>query len=77
MPQRLRDLIKQLKRFGVDYEKGHGKHPHRFRKPGYRVYPVVAHNGLKTEIPDIYIDQLCKQFDLDPNDLLRRKRKKK
>ena len=28
-------------------------------------YPITAHNGLKTPIPDRYIVGLCRCFDLD------------
>ena len=76
MPIRLAELIKRAKNLGLEYEDGGTRHPHRFRKPGARPYTVPAHNGIKTEISDEYVDGLCKCFDIDPEDIRDRKRNK-
>ena len=43
---------------------GGGRHNWRFVKAGYRSYPVGAHNGLRTEIPWVYIRGLCRAHEI-------------
>lgn len=38
------------------------------KKPGYRTYPIPAHNGKKTEISDRYIEGFCRNFEIDLED---------
>jgi hypothetical protein len=35
------------------------------KKAGFRTYPIPAHNGEKTEIPDVYIRGFCRNFGID------------
>lgn len=65
MPARLRTIRKAAESFGVEIsEPGRGSH-WQCRKQGFRMYPIPAHNGLKTEISDRYIAGLCKHFGID------------
>jgi hypothetical protein len=49
----------------VVLEKCKGKrHPFRFVRDGV-VYPVKAHNGLKSVMGNAYIRGLCNTFDID------------
>lgn len=56
-PKRLSDVAAIASGYGCMLETG-GKH-WKFVKPGCRTYPVVAHNGMRTEIPFKYIVGLC------------------
>ena len=50
---------------GVTFEGTGGKHPYRLRKAGARLYTIPAHRGLQTEINDIYIRAMCRNFGID------------
>jgi hypothetical protein len=66
VPARLRDIERAAKLFGLEVLPPSGGHPWKARRPSDgKTYPVPAHNGLKTEIPNVYIRGLCKAFDLD------------
>lgn len=67
MPMRLRDLEHWLKQHEITVTPG-GKHFHA-RKEGFGMYPIPAHNGAKTEIPNKYLKGLCKHFGIDPKTL--------
>jgi len=64
MPMRLSKLEQWLKQHGITVATG-SKH-FQARKDGFSMYPIPAHNGLKTEIPDKYLKGLCKHFKIDP-----------
>lgn len=68
MPERLGKLAKKVRPYGVLLEKPKSGSHYKFVRDGVR-YPISAHNGLKTEIPDLYIRGLCRTFDIDPADL--------
>lgn len=65
MPARLSDIKRALLRFDVELVDGSGKHPFKAVYPGVRAYPIPAHNGLRTEITDLYIRGLCRNFGID------------
>lgn len=67
MPMRLRELGQWLKQHGIVITTG-GRHFHA-RKDGFAMYPIPAHNGEKTEIPNKYLKHLCKHFGIDPKTL--------
>jgi hypothetical protein len=70
MPPRLKDIKRALRTFGVETSKpGTGSHWH-LTKPGFTLFTVPAHNGLKSEITDKYIGLLCAHFRIDRNALL-------
>jgi hypothetical protein len=50
---------------GLDFSEAGGKHPYRFTREGCRPFPVPAHNGLKSEVTDVYLRSLCRNFGLD------------
>ncbi len=62
MPLRLSELRKRFGKFGVEFADDGTKHPYRFTRDGYSVFPLKAHNGLKSQISDLYIDRLCRHF---------------
>lgn len=64
---RLMKLEQLLKPYDIRIEPG-GKHFHA-RKDGFGVYPIPAHNGMKSEVGDKYLRALCRHFNLDPKKL--------
>ena len=76
MPARLRALCEVLRDFGVQgVSRTKGSHCIFHRPSGKgRPYPVPAHNGMKTEIPDVYIRGICRAFGLDYEGVKRRLR---
>jgi predicted RNA binding protein YcfA (HicA-like mRNA interferase family) len=74
MPARLRALCEALKHYGIQgVTRTKGSH-HIFHNPSGkgRPYPIPAHNGLRTEIPDEYIRGLCRAFGIDYEELRKR-----
>lgn len=66
MPARLRAIKKAIESmvgYSVD-EPSKGSH-WKIIAPSGKTYPVPAYNGLKTEIPDVYIRGLCRAFGLN------------
>lgn len=73
MAPRLRRVKAVAEGFGIEVSKPQGGGSHwKAKKPGFRTYPVPAHNGEKTEIGDQYIRGLCRNFDLDPDEFKKR-----
>lgn len=64
MPARLRDLVRALAEHGIDVQKPKKGSHWRAVRDG-RTYPIPAHNGEKTEIPDTYVNGVCRAFELD------------
>jgi len=50
---------------GLEVEEGKGTSHWKFKCDGRRTYPIPASNSEKTEIDDIYIKGLCRNFGLD------------
>jgi hypothetical protein len=46
-----------------------GKHWKFLTADGSKCYPVKAHNGERSEISDIYIKGLCREFGVDESEL--------
>jgi hypothetical protein len=65
VPASLRALKRAVETLGgtVDEPKS-GSH-WKARRAGI-CYPIPAHNGLKTEISDRYINGLCRALGIDP-----------
>ena len=72
MPARLRDIDRVLHSFGGHVEESGGKHNYKARMPGKRVYPIPSHRGWHTDVPDKYVDGLCRTFEIDKSDFWRR-----
>ena len=72
MPVRFRDLKRALRTFGVEVKDppGGGSHYHAV-KDG-RTYPLTAHNGLKSELSDVYVRGMCRALGIDEKELRRR-----
>lgn len=65
MPCRLRDLRKAAREYGLECEEPSSGSHWKFRNAAGEAYTVPAHNGLKTEIGDEYINGLCRTFVID------------
>lgn len=63
VPARLRDLARALEAYGVKLEELHGKHNWRF------VRGLPAHNGLKSEISDVYVNGAARAFSIEKHEL--------
>jgi hypothetical protein len=73
MPARLSEIgaaLRQLE-IGAKLRDGGGKHNWFVDSPGRRPYTIPAHNGLKTEIEDKYINALCRHLGVDRGDFWR------
>jgi len=71
MPVRFRDLKRALEALGCEVvEPASGSH-WQVRREG-RVFPIAAHNGLKSEIPDVYVRGACRLFAIDEASLRRK-----
>ena len=65
MPLRLNKLAKALRRSGVSVEKPKGGSHWKAKRDDVGTYSIPAHNGMKTEIPDVYVKKCCVFFGLD------------
>ncbi len=65
MPARLREVAAILRTFGVDVCDTGGRHNYKATKPGFRAYPIPAHRGWHSEIPDVYIRGACRHLGID------------
>jgi len=65
MPAKLRDIVRALEAMGGTVEPSKGGSSHWKATRNGTVYPLAAHNGLKSEISDLYIKGLCRCFGLD------------
>lgn len=64
MPARLRDIIAHVARFEVEVEKPSSGSHYKFKKAGFRTYPIASHNGERGEIDDVYVRKICKHFGI-------------
>lgn len=68
MPMRLSKLAKLLAPHGVTLETG-SRH-FKLRRPDGRCYPIAAHNGERSEVPDVYVKGACRFCGVDPGEIL-------
>ena len=68
MPARLSDIKRAVERLGCEVLRPSSGSHWRIRRGG-TTYPIPAHRGLHTEIPDIYIRKLCAALQLDEDAL--------
>ena len=66
-PLELRKVIHLLRKYGIVYVSGKGRHPKFFNPETCKSYPVKAH-GLKTLILPYALNDLIDKFDL-PGDV--------
>lgn len=66
----LRKVIKILKRYGIVYMAGRGRHPKFYDPETRKSYPIKSH-GKKTLILAYALEDLIKKFDL-PGDIFDR-----
>lgn len=69
MPARFRDLQRALEALGLVVTVADGTSHWKVVGPNGKTYPIPAHNGLKTEIADVYIRGVCRCFGIDPKEL--------
>lgn len=62
-PLELRKVIKALKRYGIIYVTGKGRHPKFYDPETSRSYPIKSH-GRKTLILPYALEDLIKKYDL-------------
>lgn len=65
---RLRDIKRAVEHLGHEVvpPRGGGSH-YRVRVAG-RVYPLPAHNGLRTDISEVYVTGLCRVLGMSVDD---------
>ena len=59
----LRKVVRILKRFGITYVTGKGRHPKFYDPETRKSYPIKSH-GKKTLILPYALEDLIKKFDL-------------
>ena len=59
----LRKVVKILKRFGITYVTGKGRHPKFYDPEAGKSYPVKSH-GKKTLVLPYALEDMIKKFDL-------------
>jgi hypothetical protein len=62
-PLELRKVIKILRKYGVLYVTGRGRHPKFYDPESRRSYPIKSH-GKKTMILSYALEDLVRKFDL-------------
>jgi predicted RNA binding protein YcfA (HicA-like mRNA interferase family) len=62
-PLELRKVVKTLKRFGITYVTGKGRHPKFYDPEAGKSYPVKSH-GKKTLVLPYALEDMIKKFDL-------------
>ena len=65
-PLELRKVVKILKRYGIVYVTGRGRHPKFYDPETRKSYPIKSH-GKKTLILTYALQDLIKKFDLPAN----------
>jgi hypothetical protein len=65
MPARLREIAAALKLLGVTVDEPKGGSHFMIRGQGTRAFPLTAHNGMRSEISDLYIKKLCDHLGID------------
>jgi len=63
-----RQLIRELKKIGVEFTKSRGKGGHQLAKYKGKHATVPVHGDA--DIGPIFIKKLCKQLGIDPEDIL-------
>jgi hypothetical protein len=71
MPARLTKLAGWLERRGVVIDRPNTGSHWKARFPDGSVFPLPAHNALRTEISDVYLNKLAKRFGMTRDQLLR------
>ncbi len=59
----LRKVIKALKKYGIVYVTGKGRHPKFYDPETHKSYPIKSH-GKKTLILPYALEDLIRKFDL-------------
>jgi len=62
-PLELRKVVRILKRFGITYVTGKGRHPKFYDPEAGKSYPIKSH-GKKTLVLSYALEDMIKKFDL-------------
>ena len=65
MPARLNKIIAVAAEYGVTITTPSSGAHWKAKKAGCRTFPISAHNGARSEIPDEYIRGMCRCFGID------------
>jgi hypothetical protein len=68
-PLELRKVRRILKKYGVIYVSGKGRHPKFYDPESHKSYPIKSH-GIKTLILSYALNDLIDKFDL-PGDIFK------
>jgi hypothetical protein len=63
-PRRLSEIAAILAPHGVELLYPSGSSHFKLVRPGYRPMIVTAHNGVRSEIPWVYIKKICSGLGL-------------
>lgn len=63
-----RQLIRKLKKIGVEFTKSRGKGGHQLAKYKGKQATIPVHGDA--DLGPIFIKKLCKQLDIDPENIL-------
>lgn len=71
MPARLNDIARALKEYGatIDEPSGGSHFKAHFKS---KMYTIPAQSAMKTEISDVYIRRLCKEFGIDYKEFVKK-----
>jgi len=72
VPARARNILRALASFGITLVGGRSGTSHWKVTNGTVSYVIPCSNGEKTEISDVYIRGLCRAFNLDPVEFVKR-----
>lgn len=70
MPAKFSELKRAFEKRGITVEKPTNGSHWKCRAPNGRMYPLTAHNGLKSEITDVYIKGACRNLGISYEELL-------
>jgi hypothetical protein len=69
LPARLAAIVRAATRLGVSVDRPSTGSHWKFQREGFRVYPIPAHNGERSEISDKYIRAMCRALGIDESEL--------
>jgi len=72
VPARLSNIKRVLEAMGATIEEPSSGSHWKVRMDGMPMYPIPAHNGLRSEISDGYIKRMCSNFKIDYEEFRRK-----
>lgn len=65
MPARFRNIKRALESIGLQVVEADGTSHWKIMDAAGKMYPIPLHNGLKTEVSDVYLRGICRAFGID------------